>query len=109
MLEHNEAIRHAYYLKETFYKYVLVQDNKEDARIALDTWIEEAEAKGDREWKTCIKAFKNWKEPILNSFDVPWTNVYVEGTHNRIKTLKRISFGMPNFNHFRTKILATIS
>ena len=32
MLEHNEAIRHAYYLKETFYKYVLIQDNKEDAK-----------------------------------------------------------------------------
>lgn len=109
MLEHNEAIRHAYYLKETFYKYVLVQDNKEDARIALDTWIKEAETKGDKEWKTCIRAFKNWKEPILNSFEVPWTNGYVEGTHNRIKTLKRISFGMPNFKHFRTKILATIS
>lgn len=108
MLEHNEAIRHAYYLKEGFYKYVLIQENKEDARKALENWIEEAE-KGDREWQSSIRAFKNWKEEILNSFETPYTNGYVEGTHNRIKTIKRISFGMTNFDHFRSKILLTIS
>lgn len=108
MLERNEDVRHAYYLKEGYYKYVLIQDNSEGARKALDLWLEEAEAHGDREWRACIRAFENWKEEILNSFDVPWRDGYVEGTHNRIKTLKWISFGMPNFEHFRTKILSNM-
>lgn len=104
MLEKNEAIRKAYYLKEAFYRYVLAQKTREGAEKALDYWIEEAKASGEDEWGDAIKCFSNWRESILNSFAVPYTNGYLEGLHNRIKTIKRVSFHMPNFNHFRTKI-----
>ena len=109
MLDHNEAIRQAYYLKESFYKKVLSQKNKKGAREELDKWIKEAEEYGDKEWKPCITALNNWKEEILNTFNCKWSNGFVEGSHNRIKTIKRVSFGMPNFNHFRTKILLVFS
>ncbi len=105
MLEKNESIRQAYFLKEVFYQNILTKTNKEDARKALNYWIKEAETYGDKEWKPCIRALKNWKEDILNTFECSWTNGFVEGSHNRIKTIKRVSFGMPNFNHFRTRIL----
>ncbi|NLY08927.1 MAG: transposase, partial [Tissierellia bacterium] len=30
---------------------------------------------------------------------------YLEGVHNKIKTIKRMTFTMKNFHHFRTKII----
>ncbi|MBR3304520.1 MAG: transposase, partial [Christensenellaceae bacterium] len=32
-------------------------------------------------------------------------NGYTEGMNNKIKVLKRVSFGIRNFNRFRTRIL----
>ncbi|WP_083635587.1 transposase [Peptoniphilus porci] len=34
----------------------------------------------------------------MYSFDYPWSNGPLEGTHTKIKTLKRNCFGMKNFN-----------
>lgn len=105
MLEMNQEIKKAYKLKELFYEYVLKQRNKKDACRALKEWIRRAKDSNQIQWKECIRSFENWFEEITNSFDYEWTNAYVEGTHNKIKTLKRVCFGMKNFNHFRTRIL----
>ena len=55
-----------------------------------------------------IKVFVHLSEleqGILNSFEYPYTNGYIEGCNNRIKVLKRISFGMPRFVRFRRRIM----
>ncbi len=109
MLEQSEAIRTAYVLKEGFYSYVLSQKNKETAATALSTWMEEAKKGGQREWRYCLNAYTNWFKEITNSFDYPWSNGYVEGTHKKIKTVTRVAFGMRNFHHFRTKLLFVCS
>ena len=109
MLEKSDVIRTAYVLKEGFYTYVLSQKNKETAASALLTWMEEARKSGLKEWRYCLRAYKNWFDEITNSFDYPWSNGYVEGTHNKIKTVKRVAFGMRNFHHFRTKLLFVCS
>ncbi|WP_431844371.1 transposase [Peptoniphilus lacrimalis] len=44
-------------------------------------------------------------DEICNSFDYPWSNGPLEGTHTKIKTLKRNCFGMKNFNLFRKRIM----
>lgn len=105
MLEKSDAIRTAYILKEGFYTYVLSQQNKTSAMAALIQWMEEAKESGQKEWRYCLRAYRNWFDEITNSFDYPWNNGYVEGTHNKIKTVKRVAFGMRNFHHFRTKLL----
>lgn len=57
------------------------------------------------EFKDCIRAFKNWKEEILNSFEYRYINGCVEGINTKIKTYKRVSFCMPNFESFRKRIM----
>lgn len=109
MFEKSDAIRTAYVLKEGFYTYVLSRNDKETAAIALSKWMEEAKKGGQREWCYCLRAYTNWFEEITNSFDYPWNNGYVEGTHNKIKTVKRVAFGMRNFHHFRTKLFFVCS
>ena len=51
------------------------------------------------------QTYTKWEDEILNAFAVPYTNGYIEGCNNRIKVLKRISFGMPRFVRFRRRIM----
>lgn len=105
MIELNNELKLAYQLKELFYQYVLSQPNKTRARKALKEWIKRAVESNLKEFKSCITAFNNWFEEICNSFDYPWSNGPLEGTHTKIKTLKRNCFGMKNFNLFRKRIM----
>lgn len=109
MLEKNERIRQAYKLKEEFYENVLIQTDKKVAKKALLNWIEEAKKIKERCFKACITAYKNWTDSIANSLQYKYNNGYLEGTHNKIKAIKRITFGMKNFRKFRNKILLTLN
>ena len=105
MIELNNELKLAYQLKELFYQYVLSQPNKTRARKALKEWIRRAEESNLKEFNSCITAFNNWFDEICNSFDYSWSNGPLEGTHTKIKTLKRNCFGMKNFNLFRKRIM----
>ena len=43
----------------------------------------------------------------LNAFDCPYSNVFTEGTNNKIKVIKRNAYGFRNFENFRNRILIT--
>lgn len=109
MLEKNENIRQAYKLKERFYQQVLTKKTKEEGKKALREWVQEAEESKIKQFKASIIAFTNWEESISNSFEYEYSNGYLEGIHNRIKSIKRAAFLMPNFERFRTKILLTLA
>ena len=47
----------------------------------------------------------NWGKSILNTFDYPHTNGFIEGCNNKIKVLKRNTYGYQNFERFRKRIL----
>ena len=40
-----------------------------------------------------------------NSLQVPYSNGATEGFNNKIKVLKRVSFGIRNFTHFKARIM----
>ncbi|MBP1997909.1 transposase [Peptostreptococcus canis] len=42
---------------------------------------------------------------MLNALKYQYTNGMVEGKNNKIKVIKRISFGYSNFRNFRLRIL----
>lgn len=70
---------------------------------ALAQWVEMARKRGEEEWKACLTAFQNGEEQILNGFDFPWSNGLIEGSHNRMKTIKGISFVNARFSAFPNK------
>ena len=47
---------------------------------------------------------KRWKPYILNFFANRTTNAFIEGCHNKIKLIKRMSYGFRNFNNYVLKI-----
>lgn len=104
MLLYNDDLRQAYLLKELFYDICNMNKYSEQRKAFLD-WIKYAESVGIKEFESCIGTFRNWHKEILNAFKYGYTNGATEGYNNKIKVLKRISYGIRNFNRFRNRIL----
>ena len=104
MLLYNDDLRTAYQLKEKFYTICKTEKYSEQ-RKAYSEWIKYAESLHIPEFKTCITAFRNWYKEILNAFKYGYTNGPTEGFNNKIKVLKRTSYGVKNFSRFRNRIL----
>ena len=49
----------------------------------------------------------HYLKEILNAFKYKYTNGPTEGYNNKIKVLKRVSYGIKNFKRFRNRILHT--
>jgi len=108
MLRISERLRHAYVLKNEFYK-VMDSPNSYEAKKQLAKWYMLVSGYKLPEFEDCFRAFTNWQKEILNSFDVKYTNGYTEGINNKIKVIKRNAFGMRNFERFRNRILHAMS
>jgi transposase len=104
MLIYNDDLRKAHYLKEWFYdickekKYSIVRRDFKD-------WVSQSETCGIREFEEVAATYRRWSQGILNAFKYGLTNGPTEGYNNKIKVLKRNSYGITNFDRFRTRIL----
>ena len=94
----------AYCIKNEFLT-VFHSKSSAEGRLKLIDWLLSVEVMQMTEFDDCTKAYRNWFQEILNSMDVPWSNGYIEGCNNKTKVLKRVCFGMRNFNNFRKRIL----
>ncbi len=104
MLLYNDDLRLAHSSKEQFYE--ICQSTKySEQRQAFADWIKRAEESGLKEFKGCANTYRNWYKEILNAFKYGYTNGVTEGFNNKIKVLKRVSYGVRDFKRFRTRIL----
>jgi transposase len=103
MIKISERLREAYYILNEFYG-VMDSANSDEGRKRLGRWLVMQEYKLP-EFKSCFKTMHNWDKYIINAFDCPYTNGYTEGVNNKIKVLKRVSYGVRNFERFRNRIL----
>lgn len=104
MLLYNDDLRAAHHLKEWFYE--ICQSSKYSyQRTAFWEWVKAAEKSDIPEFASCARTYRNWSEGILNAFKYGYTNGPTEGYNNKIKVLKRLSYGIKNFKRFRTRII----
>lgn len=104
MLLYNDDLRKAHFLKESFYQ--LCQNTKYSVqRKEFREWIMEAESCGIPEFEKCAATYQHWAKEILNAFKYKLTNGPTEGFNNKIKVIKRTSYGIRNFKRLRTRIL----
>jgi transposase len=103
MLGISERLRNAYTILSEFYK-VMESKSSGQARKALGRFMM-TQFYGLPEFDSVFRMISNWDGYILNAFDYPYTNGYTEGVNNKIKVLKRISYGVRNFSRFRNRIL----
>ena len=108
MLLYNDKLRQAHYLKEWFYRICQNPKYSEQRKEFFD-WISTAEQSQLEDFEKCAATFRNWSREILNAFKYSHiSNGPTEGFNNKIKVLKRTSYGIRNFKHFRTRILLTM-
>ena len=100
----NEPLAAAYYLKEELNE-VWEQDDEESAQALLMDWILYAESTGIRMLQNFAKTLRLHAMGILAYYDHPISTGPLEGTNNKIKTMKRQAYGFRDQKFFRLKIL----
>ena len=104
MLSFSDDLKLAYYFKERFYDF-LASETRDEAKRKLYNINLLIQTSGLKEYDMLLSVIKNWSSYILNAFDLPYTNGFIEGTNNAIKVLKRIGFGYRSFDNLRRRIL----
>lgn len=101
------------YILTTIFLKGLKEVKFEDSLLWLENWIKELKECKVKEFNELASMFENWKYEIRNSFirfgDRRLHNGYIEGINNKIKVIKRISYGYSNFTHFRNRIMHIIN
>jgi transposase len=75
------------------------------AEAALMRWEASVRDHGPPPFKALFPMLRLWRNEILNYFDYPYTNGFLEGKNNRIKVIKRTAYGYRNPQNFRQRIL----
>ena len=100
----NEPLAIAYHLKEELNE-IWEQDDQETAQALLLDWIVYAESTGIRTLKQFAKTLRFHAFGILAWYDHPISTGPLEGTNNKIKTMKRQAYGFRDPEFLRLKIL----
>ena len=101
----NEPLATAYYLKDDLRRF-WDQPGKGFATIFLDGWIRRAEASGIKILQQMGKTLAAHRSGLLAYYDVMISSGPLEGTNNKIKTMKRQAYGFRDMEFFKLKILA---
>jgi transposase len=101
----NKPLATAYYLKEDLRRF-WEQPGKRFATAFLDGWVRRAEASGVKMLKQMAKTLAAHRSGLLAYYDVMITSGPMEGTNNKIKTMKRQAYGFRDKEFFKLKILA---
>jgi transposase len=104
-LQLNTSLATAYYLKEDL-RLLWEEPTKRAAGLFLDDWIRQADASGIRVLQTFAKTLARYRRGILAWYDHPLSTGPLEGTNNKIKTLKRQAYGFRDPEYFALKIKA---
>jgi transposase len=101
----NKSLAVAYYLKEDLRQF-WERPGKKFATVFLDGWIKRAEASGIKMLQEMAKTLAAHRSGLLAYYDVMITSGPMEGTNNKIKTMKRQAYGFRDREFFKLKILA---
>ena len=104
ILRVSDDLRKAYKLKQEFI-HIFERQGKERITYHLEWWLKSVKTAQLTEFRNFSTSFVSWKGQITNAFLLPFSNGYTEGCNNKIKVLKRISYGLRHFGRFRTRIL----
>jgi transposase len=100
----NEPLATAYYLKEELGE-IWEQEDQEEAQALLMDWIEYAESTGIRMLINFAKTLRAHALGILAYYEHEISTGPLEGTNNKIKTMKRQAYGFRDPEFLRLKIL----
>lgn len=104
-LELNRPLATAYYMKDEL-RQLWNQPSKAAAQRFLNDWVKRAEASGITLLKKFAHTLAAHKTGILAWYDDRISTGPLEGTNNKIKTMKRQAYGFRDTEFLKLKIMA---
>jgi transposase len=101
----NKPLATVYYMKEDL-RQIWDQNDKPTASGFIDDWIARAQVSGIRMLHKFAVTLAEHRRGILAYYDCPITTAALEGTNNKIKTMKRQAYGFRDHEFFKLKIYA---
>jgi transposase len=92
-------------LRQQLHEWYETETTPELAQLSLNLWITQAKAIGFHALNQFCLTLTHWQTEIVNFFAERVTSGFVEGMNSKIRLLKRLAFGLPNFQHFRLRML----
>ena len=104
LLSYSKELTEVYAIKESLINWYELSDETNSYRRLIQ-WIARAKALNIPELTEALKPFENWTEEISKHHKCRYTNGSVEGRNNKIKTLIRRSYFLPNRTIYENRIL----
>jgi transposase len=104
-LKLNKPLATAYYMKEDL-REIWKQKTKTKAEKLLKDWAKRAQISGIGMLKKFANTLLAHRSGILAYYDFPISTGPLEGTNNKIKTMKRQAYGFRDKEFLKLKILA---
>jgi len=104
-LELNKPLSAAYYMKEDL-RQLWDQPNRQEAGQFIVNWVFRALTSGIKMLRDFGYTLITHIEGILAYYDYPISTGPLEGTNNKIKTMKRQAYGFRDQEFFKLKIMA---
>ena len=105
LINYSENLRIAYREKEILLDILHSKENCETKKQQFNEWVKRNIDSDIVQLRECARTYQHWAIEIRNSLEVPYSNGATEGFNNKIKTLKRVCFGMRNFKNFKARIM----
>jgi transposase len=93
-------------LRQDLHDWYETDTTPDQAQLTLDAWMIDARQIGLKHLDAFCDTLTAWRTEIVNFFHHRITSGFVEGMNSKIRVLKRIAFGIPNFEHFRLRVIA---
>lgn len=104
--EKSPTLHQFYIQRNRFHTIYESATDTENMTLLLQDWIEQATKLEHHQTNKFIKTLQNWMTNIASYANTFATNAVTEGLNNLIRHIKRISFGIPKFEHLRLRVLA---
>lgn len=99
---------HMFYATKERLREMYRANTKEEAQKQLRLIVSTLESTDDGELISWGRTLSRWDGYILNYWNNRSTNGFMEGIHNKMKLIKRISFGFRNKQVFIQKIMLSV-
>jgi transposase len=97
------TLKYAYFVKEKV-REMYASPNRKEALRRLDMLLSQLEGYEVGKLREMRDTLIRWKPYILNFFERRTTNAFIEGCHNKIKLVKRLSYGFHNLENYILRI-----
>lgn len=99
-------LEEVYYMKNTFQAIFDNDFSMAFANQQVDFWLQQAQQLNNKQINKFVDLFERHRNNIMNYFIDRISSGVVEGKNNLLRTVKRFTFNMTNFEHFKARVFA---